>query len=49
MEEQQISEVKDRVVEITEIEGEKIKKTNEDRLRKFGDNIKHTNIWIIEV
>ena len=39
------------MVEITSEEQNKVKrlKRTEDSLRDFWDNIKHTNIWIIEV
>ena len=41
----------DRMVEVsvTEQNTEKQMKRNEDSLRDLGDNIKHTNIWIIGV
>ena len=45
-----ISELEDRVVEITATEQKKKRmKRNEDSLRDLWDNIKHTNICIIEV
>ena len=49
--EEQISEVEDRVVEITATEKNKEKrmKWNEDSLRDLWDNFKHTNICIIGV
>ena len=49
--EDRISEVKDRMVEIneTEIKKEKRIKRNEDKLRDLWDNVKHPNIWIIDV
>ena len=48
--EEWISELKDRVVEIIDAEQKKEKmKRNEDSLRDLWDNIKHTNIHIIEV
>ena len=45
------SEVEDRLVEITDAEQkrEKRSKTNEESLRELWDNVKHTNIRIIEV
>ena len=47
--EEQISEVEDRLVEITDAEQKREKrlKTNEERLRELWDNIKRTNIHII--
>ena len=45
---EQISELEDRMVVITEIEQNK-EKRNEDSLINLWDNINHTNIWIIEV
>ena len=47
--EEQISELDDRMVEITAPEQnmEKRKQRNEDSLRDLWDNIKHTNIHII--
>ena len=49
--EEQISELDDRMVEITAPEQnmEKRKQRNEDSLRDLWDNIKHTNIHIIGV
>ena len=49
--EEQISEVEDRLVEITgaEQKREKRLKTNEESLRELWDNVKHTNIRIIGV
>ena len=49
--EEQISEVEDRVVEITDAEQTrgKILKRNEESLREFWDNVKCTNICIIGV
>ena len=49
--EEQISELEDRLVEITAMEQNKEKrmKTNEDSLRDLWDNIKCTNICIIGV
>ena len=49
--EEWISELEDRMVEITAIEKNKEKrmKRNEDSLRDLGDNIKCTNIQIIGV
>ena len=45
-----ISELEDRVVEITATEQKKKRmKRNEDSLRDLWDNIKHTNIRIIGV
>ena len=50
-EEEWITELEDRVVEITMAEQKKAKKVkrNEDSLRDFCDNIKCTNIDIIDV
>ena len=45
--EEQIRDLEDRLVEITEAEQEK--KKNRDRLRDLWYNIKHTNILIIRV
>ena len=47
--EEWISDLEDRMVEITATEHNKEKgmKRNEDTLRDLGDNIKHTNICII--
>lgn len=46
--EHQISELEDRVVEITK--AKQIQKNkNGDSLREFWDNIKYTNIYIIGV
>ena len=44
--EEQISDLKDKIVEITTAEQNKEKrmKRNEDSLRDLWDNIKHTNI-----
>ena len=49
--EEQVSDMKDRMVEITAVKQniEKRMKINEDSLRDFSDNIKHTNILIIGV
>ena len=49
--EEQISELEDKMVEITSEEQNKVKrmKRTEDSLRDLWDNIKHTNIWIIGV
>ena len=49
--EEQISEMEDRVVEITATEKNKEKrmKKSEESLRDLWDNIKHTNIRIIGV
>ena len=49
--EEQISELEDKMVEITSEEQNKVKrmKRTEDSLRDFWDNIKHTNIHIIWV
>ena len=49
--EEQISELEDKMVEITSEEQNKIKrlKRNEDSLRDFWDNIKCSNIQIIGV
>ena len=49
--EQQVSDMKDRMVEITAVKQniEKRMKINEDSLRDLWDNIKHTNICIIWV
>jgi len=49
--EQQVSDMKDRMVEITAAKQniEKRMKINEDSLRDLWDNIKHTNICIIWV
>ena len=49
--EEWISELEDRMVEITSAEQNKEKrmKRNEDRLRELWHNIKHTNIRIIGV
>ena len=49
--EEQVSDMKDRMVEITAVKQniEKRMKINEDRLRDLWDNIKHTNICIIWV
>ena len=49
--EEWISDLEDRMVEITAVEKNKEKrmKRNEDSLRDLWDNIKHTNIHIIRV
>ena len=49
--EERISDLKDRMVEFTATEQNKEKrmKRNEDSLRDLWDNIKHSNICIIEV
>ena len=49
--EEPISELEDKMVEITSEEQNKVKwmKRTEDSLRDLWDNIKHTNIWIIGV
>ena len=49
--EEWISELEDRMVEITAEEHNKGKgmKRIEESLRDLWDNIKHTNIWVIEV
>ena len=49
--EERISELKDRMVEITAVDKNKEKrvKRNKDSLRELWDNIKHTNIHIIGV
>ena len=49
--EEWISELEDRMMEITAVEQNKenIMKTNEDSLRDLWDTIKCTNIHIIEV
>ena len=46
-----ISDLKDRMVEITATDQNKEKrmKRNEDSIRDFWENIKHTNIHIIGV
>ena len=46
-----ISDLEDRLVEFTAMEENKDKrmKRNEDSLRDLWDNIKHTNVYIIEV
>ena len=46
-----ISDMDDKMVEITSEEQNKIKRMikSEDSLRDIWDNIKHTNIWIIGV
>ena len=48
---ERISELEDKMVEITSEEQNKIKrmKRTEDSLRDPWDNIKHTSIWIIGV
>ena len=48
--EEQISELEEKMVEITSEEKNKVKrlKRTEDSLRDLWDNIKHTNIQIIE-
>jgi len=49
--EEQISELEDKMVEITSEEQNKVKRMKriEDGLRDLRDNIKHTNIQIIGV
>ena len=49
--EEWISEVEDRLVEITDAEQKREKrlKTNEESLRELWDNVKRTNIHIIGV
>ena len=49
--EERISELEDKMVEITSEQQNKVKrmKRTRDSLRALWDNIKHTNIWIIEV
>ena len=49
--EEHISELEDRMVEITDEEQHKGKglKRTEDSLRALWDNIKQTNIWIIGI
>ena len=49
--EERISELEDKMVEITSEEQNQVKRTTrtEDSLRDLWDNIKHTNIWIIGV
>ena len=49
--EEQISDLKDKIVEITTTEQKKEKrmKRNEGSLRDLWDNIKHTNLQIIGV
>ena len=49
--EEWISELEDKMVEITYEEQNKVKrmKRSEDSLRDLWDNIKHTNIWIIGI
>ena len=49
--EEQVSDMKDRMVEITAVKQniEKRMKINEDSLRDLWDNIKHINIHIREV
>ena len=49
--EEQISEVEDRLVEITDVEQKREKrlKPNEERLRELWDNMKCTNMHIIGV
>ena len=48
--EERISELEDKIVQITSEDQNKIKrmKRTEDSLRDLWDNIKHTNIWIID-
>ena len=48
--EERISEVENRLEEITDAEQKREKrlKTNEESLRELWDNVKHTNIRIIE-
>ena len=50
--EERISELEDKMVEITAAEQNKeegMKKKNEDTIKDLWDNIKHTNIHIIGV
>ena len=49
--EERISDLEDKIVEITTAEQNKEKRMKriEDSLRDLWDNIKHTNIWIIGV
>ena len=49
--EERISDLEERMVEFTAVEQNKEErmKINEDSLRDLYDNIKHTNIHIIEV
>ena len=49
--EEQISELEDKMVEITSEEQNKVErmKRTEDSLRDLWDNVKHTNIWTIGV
>ena len=49
--EEQISEVEDRLVEITDVEQNKEKRMKriEDSLKELWDNFKHTNIHVIGV
>ena len=47
--EEWISELEDRLVEITDAEQKKRMKRNEDSLRDLWDNIKCTNIHVIGV
>ena len=49
--EKQVSELEDKMMEITSAEQNKVKrmKRTEDRLRDIWGNIKHNNIWIIGV
>ena len=49
--EERISDLEDKIVEITTAEQNKEKRMKriEDSLRDLWDNIKHTNIWIIWV
>ena len=49
--EERISKLKDRMVEITSEEQNKVKRMKriEDSLRDLWDNTEHTNIWIIGV
>ena len=49
--EERISDLEDKIVEITTAEQnkEKTMKRIEDSLRDLWDNIKHTNIWITGV
>ena len=49
--EERISDLEDRMVEITAVKQNKEKrmKRNEDSLRDFWDNVKHTNFRIIRV
>ena len=46
--EERISELEDKIVEITTTEQNEEKRI-EDSLRDLWDNIKHTNIWILGI